>query len=1095
MAEYVCSSVFLLLNQQMIRPDVFSLSFRDSRSGFQENVFAATTRRLYIPRGENQQMRKMNHKQRLVALGLAAFMLLGCASMWAQSTASSNLQGIVTDKTQAVIKSAEVTLTSKATGATRTAQTNDSGEYRFESIAAGVYTVRAKASGFSSVEAKDVEVLIGRTATQNFALVPGGVSETVEVTATAPLVDREKTDVSTNITPQQITDLPLIGRDIGDLAYLAPGVKAADSYDPTKNRYAILSVNGEGGRNVNVTVNGVDNKDNTVGGPVMQLPAEAVQEFQISTQRFSAVNGRSSGAAINVITKSGTNNYHGSAFGFFRDQKFNADQTQANGDGTTTKANPAYTHQFFGGSIGGPIKKDKLFAFFAMEREREHTSLAEAPQAFSELSLVTNLGAQPISTVPTPFFENRINGRLDYTINSKHSAYFSVSTQANNSLNDQSGATFDATEGNFTKNHLQVANLTLNSAFSPTLVNQATFGFQYWNNLIDSTTRAPLFTFPNNIQFGTNTNVPQNSIQRKFQFKDDVSKSIGKHTFKTGVDYIFTPFMGGFFEFNPTLEIDYADLPSKILGTPGGFSNPGLVTGMSIAVGDPTFIIKDAKQLGLYFQDDWKFSQRLTVNLGLRWDKDFDFIGGSKIADSRTFQELQAISKFSPLAASLVAKQAQDYSKGFSPRVGFAYDLTGHGNHVLRGGFGMYYDNTFQNIPLFMEQQANSTIFQTAFSISGSDIVPGTGLTVDQWHIGDPLPTIPAASSQLTPGSIGRLMDPNYRTPVTEEMNAGYTWAINNKSALEVEYVHVLSLHENKTINLDPKIPVNPANIQTTKTTEDAAQNPTCSPTLGCGFFQPLDAAFVAAGVPVLGSLRDEQSIGRSRYDAMNVSYRQRAFHRTDLIMNYTLSRAVGYDEDGGSFRYYPRDPQNPLAPNEFGPSFNDERHHLTIAATAHLPWGLEFSPIVQVGSARPYAPVSGVNQLNFGGGSAAGALVVPKNDQTNLTAFPATTAGKLAASQCYYAGNCVVAPYNSLRGDPYFDMDARLAKNIKLGEKRNLQLAFQAFNLTNHANYGNNFGTTVGDPTFKNPIGFINPTSSTLPRAFIGEFGARFSF
>src|SRR6202008_1056044 len=119
------------------------------------------------------------------------------------------------------------------------------------------------------------------------------------------------------------TDLPLIGRDIADLAYLAPGVKAADSYDPTKNRYSILSVNGHGGRNVNVTVNGGDNKDNTVGGPVMQLPAEAVQEFSISTQRFSAVNGRSEGAAINVITKSGTNLYHGSIFGYFRDTNLN----------------------------------------------------------------------------------------------------------------------------------------------------------------------------------------------------------------------------------------------------------------------------------------------------------------------------------------------------------------------------------------------------------------------------------------------------------------------------------------------------------------------------------------------------------------------------------------------------------------------------------------------------------------------------------------------------------------------------------------------------------------------------------------------------
>lgn len=1030
----------------------------------------------------------MNSKRWLSIAVLGCLVLLSSLSLFGQVTASSSLQGTIMDKSQAVIgNKAEVTVTNKETGAVRTTKTNDTGEYRFDGLSAGIYTVKVTAPGFSNAEAKNLEVLVGRTATQNFTLTPGAVSETVEVAATAPIVDQFKTDVSTNITPEQITDLPLIGRDIADLAYLSPGVKSADSYDPTKNRYAILSVNGEGGRNINVTVNGVDNKDNTVGGPVMQLPAEAVQEFQISTQRFSAVNGRSSGAAINVITKSGSNTYHGSGFGFFREQAFNADQKQANGDGTTTSANPPYERQFFGGSFGGPVMKDKLFGFFAMERQREHTSLAESPLAFSELSLVTSLGAQPISIVPTPFFENRLNGRLDFTINSKNSAYLSVSTQANNSLNDQSGATFDATEGNFTVNHLQVANLTVNSQLSNTLINQFTAGFQYWNNLIDSTTRAPLFTFPNNIQFGTNTNVPQNSIQRKYQFKDDISKTVGKHTLKTGVDFIYTPFMGGFFEFNPTLELDYGQLPSEILALPQGFQTPGLVQSMSIAVGDPTFIIKDAKQLGLYFQDDWKVTQRLTMNLGLRYDRDFDFIGGSKISNSRTFQELQAIAGSSPLAASLVAKQASDYTKGFSPRVGFAYDLNGHGNHVVRGGFGMYYDNTFQNIPLFMEQQANSTIFQTALSLgTPSDVVPGTGLTLGQWHIGDPLPTIPAASSQLAAGSVGRLMDPNYRTPVTEEFNGGYTWAINNKSAFEVEYVHVLSLHENKTINVDPNIPVTPNNITTLSRTG-----------LPGGFFRPLDAAFAAAGQPVLASVRDEQSIGRSRYDGLNISYRARGFRKTDLTMNYTLARAVGYDEDGGSFRYYPRDPQNPLAANEFGPSFNDERHHLTIAATAHLPFGFEISPILQAGSARPYNPIGSSNLLNLGGGSDAGALIVPKNAPTNLTAFddPTNGANVLGAVQCYYSGNCVVAPYNTQRGNPYFNMDARVAKNIKFRERYNLQLMFQAFNLTNHANYGNNFGNVVDDSTFKHPVGFINPTSSLLPRAFTGEFGARFSF
>src|SRR5215470_7555194 len=524
----------------------------------------------------------MHSKRLLQATILICLLLVSCGTLFGQATATSSLQGTVVDKSQAVLGGAEVTLTSKATGESRTVKTNGAGEYKFDLIPAGFYSLKATATGFSTAEAKDVEVLIGRTATQNFTLNPGTVSETIEVTAVAALVDQAKTDVSTNITPEQISDLPMIGRDIADLAYLAPGVKAADSYDPTKNRYSILSVNGMGGRNVNVTVNGVDNKDNTVGGPVMQLPAEAVQEFAVSTQRFSAVNGRSAGAAINVITKSGTNAYHGSVFGFFREQAFNADQKVANGDGTTSSQNPPYSRQWYGGSFGGPIKKDKLFAFFAMERQRENTSIAEDPIALSELKLVTNLGAQPAAIIPTPFYENRINGRMDWTINNKNSAYLSVSTQANNSLNDQSASTFDLTEGNFTINHLQVANLTLNSALTPTLINQFTVGFQYWNNLIDSPTRAPNFTFPlsaGTIQFGTNINVPQGSVQRKYQFKDDLSKGVGKHTFKAGVDYIWTPLMGGFFESNPTLEIDYGLLPSQILAMPQGFQTPGLVTG------------------------------------------------------------------------------------------------------------------------------------------------------------------------------------------------------------------------------------------------------------------------------------------------------------------------------------------------------------------------------------------------------------------------------------------------------------------------------------------------------------------------------------
>src|SRR6266851_369737 len=316
--------------------------------------------------------------KRLTYLLLVGMVLLslGSGNAFAQATASGTIQGTVTDKSGAVVSGAQVVAKSKATDTARTTTSSDTGYYRFELLPIGTYTVTVSKAGFATV-AETIEILIGQMTTVDAELKPGTTSEIIEVTSESPLVDQLKTSVSQNITPSEVQELPLLGRDVANLAYLAPGVKATDSYDPTKNRYAILSVNGQSGRNVNVTINGVDNKDNTVGGPVMQLPLEAVQEFVISTQRFSAANGRSEGAAINLITKSGTNNYHGSVFGFFRDQKFNAIDTLAAQNGSK----PPYSRQFFGGSVGGPIVKDKLFGFFAFERQREHTSFAESSLA------------------------------------------------------------------------------------------------------------------------------------------------------------------------------------------------------------------------------------------------------------------------------------------------------------------------------------------------------------------------------------------------------------------------------------------------------------------------------------------------------------------------------------------------------------------------------------------------------------------------------------------------------------------------------------------------------------------------------------------
>jgi hypothetical protein len=1040
-------------------------------------------------------------------LFVALSLMLLSSSAFAQVTASSALGGTVTDKNGAVIKGATVTATNKATGQTRTATTNDSGEYKIDLLPAGRYDIKANAAGFADSTSENVELLVGQINSLNFTLNPGGVTGTVTITSgETELVNKEKTDISLNITPRDVQDLPLNGRDLANLAYLAPGAKPVDSYDPTKNRLAIFGINGSSGRNVNVTVNGIDNKDNTVGGPVMQFPLEAIQEFIISTQRFSAVNGRSEGAAVNVVTKSGGSQYHGSAFFQVRDRKLNANDFFSK-QGNQPK--PPFNRKIWGGSIGGPLHLPrfgeggpayyktgrKTFFFFAVERQAEATSIPVAPDALAELTLVQSLGAVPSSIIPTPYHDWRVNARIDHTFNSKHSMFLSYNDQSNIGLNDQSGQRNDLTAGNFTTNRLQLANFTLSSAFTSTVVNAATIGYQYWNNLIDTDKKVPTFVFgggATSITFGTNTNVPQQSYQTKYQFKDDLSITRGKHTFRTGFDYLWEPKLGGFFEFNPTLEIDFADLPSAILANrtkyPNGFATPGAITGMSATAGNPYFNLPGgAKMFGVYFQDDWKVRRNFTLNLGLRWDKDFNLIGTKAQALSRTFLALKAIGH--PSARKL----PQDDNRDFSPRIGFAWDMRGNGRHILRGGYGLYYGQTFLNIPLFMIQQANPTIFSGVFAISSAgpgdataDVVPGTSILLSNWRFGiDPLPIIPPPPTQLAAGSTGRIMDADYRNPYTQQWNLGYAWQLNSYSVLEFDYTHVLALHESKTININPQ--------------RRLVANESSS--------RPLTAAFTAAGLPVLGRIDLEASVGRARYDGMNVTYRRRLKRNFSVNANYTLSKAVAYNGNAAAFRNRAFNPFDYFNKVEYGPVPNDTRHRFSMGALVNLPKGIQVAPIVQAESARPYTAGYGgtFDVLGVGSGRGTSHVILTTANPGDLFATtkppfadPVTgVISTVAIRNCLRAGQCFIAPFTNLRGQPFFQLDTRVSKNFKIKERSTLTVLFQVFDLTNRANFGNNFSNNVrsGASSFAQPVGFITPNGVTVPHSFSGEFGVKFAF
>jgi hypothetical protein len=1004
-----------------------------------------------------------------------ALVCLSTSNLPAQVTATATLQGTVTDKTGALIPNAEIKITNKNTGETRAGTSNGAGLYSFNLLPAGTYEVKISMTGFAAADFQGVELAVARTTTIDAELSPSQQATTVVVeAAAAALVDLQKTDVSRPITPSEVENLPLNSRDFVSLAVLAAGARPVNSYDPTKARYGVFSTNGSSGRNVNMTVNGVDNKDNSVGGPVMQLPLESIEEFNISTQRFSAANGRSEGAAVNVITKSGANQPHGSLFFQDRDQAFDSlnyfEQTAHQGSGQKAP----FSRQQFGGSIGGALKKDKTFLFFAIERSREQTSINVNGTAYANDQALAGVAGlpvkpQPTQTIPTPYYDWRYNGRIDHHINDKNTLSASYTNQNNRGLNDQNGSTSDLSQNNFTTNQLIIANATLNSILTPWVVNSATFGYQYWNNLISTNSYVDNLSFPD-LTIGTNGNVPQNTFQKKWQFKDDLAFNHGTHAFKVGVDYLWEPVLGGFFLTDATPVISFFDDPLTILSNtakyPQGFATPGSVQSITEATTGNSYYAEHNKMFGLYFQDDWKVSRRLMLNLGLRWDKDIGLTGGDIQARSRAYLELKAIG--SPYAGGL----PHDQNKDFSPRIGIAYDLTGNGKHIIRAGYGLYYGQIFQNIPLFMEQQANSSLFTTvAYTSSGAgsasaSVLP-SGQLLSAFRFGvDPLPPQAPGAAQLPTGATGQMMDPKYSNPYSEQWNVGYSWQITRNSLIEVEYVHELGLHESKTIVINPTIN-------------------------GVRFTTPL---FQAIGQPVLGGIRDYMSIGRSRYDGMNISYRRRMSKNFSINTTYVLSHALAYNGNSAAFGNGPTDLLNWFAPHDLGPTPADERHRITFSGLINLKWGITVAPIMQWATGRPYNATEGITDV-FGFGSGVGTThaIVLNSDPNNLTATASYTAAQLTA--CISANTCHQVPYDYLRGADFFQLDARFGRFFRFGERAKLEVFFQAFDMTNRANFGTSYGGNIRTSTFLQPTAFITTSGVIVPKSFAGEFGARFSF
>ncbi|MGB8507958.1 MAG: TonB-dependent receptor, partial [Pyrinomonadaceae bacterium] len=735
----------------------------------------------------------------LTAIVLTLTLFMPSAAL-AQTANTGVITGVVQNEKGEVVPNATVRAVNVGTNATREAKTSDEGVYEISQLAPGTYRLEVEAQGFSKVVQDAVVVNVLQRTTINPELRVGSIGEIVNVTAeTAPLVETTKTDVSGVIDQRRLENLPVNGRSFASLAVLIPGATLAPSFDPTKSRVGTFSVGGATGRNVNITVDGGDNKDNAVGGILQNFSLEGIQEFALSTQRFSAANGRSGGALLSVITKSGTNAFHGSIFGFFRDDKLNA-----NAPALLAKANtfifapgdavkPPFSRQQFGGSFGGPIKHDKAFFFGTVERTRERGNSIVSSADQAEIRLLEPFGYKAVQFLPQPFNDTQYTLKGDFNLSSNHTLVTRFAGQNNDALNDQAGFLIvrtDLSGGNKTLNTLYsfLANETW--AVNQRTVNQFTYQYSTFDNQILATTELANLSFPGGLVVGRNGNVPQQTIQKKHQFRDDLSYNRGNHGFKFGGDFTYVPTLGGIFAFSSAPNYEFNFDPSEIAGHPAtfpqGFRTPGVVADIILAGGDPSFNLREgAKQFAWYVQDDWKVTPRLTINMGVRYDVDFGFVDNAHAAENRAYRALKIIG--SPFAHKVV----EDDTNNYSPRVGFAWDVRGDSRSVLRGGYGVYFDQSFLNVPLFAVQQANPEIYASFLN------------DADGLNISSAPPTVPRPLTNPLPGSRGRMLDPDFESPYTQQFNVGYAQEIGRNMSLEFDYVHILGLHEFTSLDIN----------------------------------------------------------------------------------------------------------------------------------------------------------------------------------------------------------------------------------------------------------------------------------------------------
>jgi len=1001
----------------------------------------------------------MNRGTHLTALwrlaALLCALVAGAGPAHAQATSTFN--GRILDQGDAVLPGVTVTVTNVNTGVVRTTVTNAEGAYFMPGLNAGVYLVTAELAGFANATRENVTLGVNATITLDLRMALAGVTEAVTVTAASPLIEVTQSKVAATIETTELQNLPMITRSVSGMLALLPGAAPAAPTHRSKENVGSVSFAGGSGTNTMTTVDGADNKDYRYSGPLLTYTTEALEQFQLATHRFSAADGRAGGAAVTMITKSGTNLYDGSAFIFARDEALAAKDHFTK---VASREQAPYSRQQFGGSVGGPIVRNRMFFFGAAEQVYEDVSVPVPANLFREKQLLveaTNAGLLSPGLVnpnhpqagPRPMRLGMYTGKVDTQLNNSHSLMVRYAGQRDERDAVTYNAANDLREPENSSIRMWSAVGQHNWVLGSSGLNQITAQVNHLHRLSDVTSNitGEHYTrdFPNVPVFPARLDFPSvttgaggagGSITDTYviQIKDEMSLQQGTHALKFGVNYNRLPDLGlrNANEHFPTVE--FFDDPSVILSNsngryPQGFSTPGIVASWQQANRVMSLdIVEGAQQFSTWFQDDWRITPRLTLNLGVRHDLDINFFDQRNYRNNATRLVLEAIGH----PGGGLPKTP---TNNVSPRVGFAYDLTGEGRRVLRGGYGLYFDQVITGGWGDVSSQ-NKRPMNVLATLTNTAIGVGQ-LATFRFGI-DPLPPQPTESNTLPRGSTGEWLSPGLSNPYNHQVHLGYAHELAANTTLSVDFTHVEGRNELRQTNPNPIVD-------------------------GRRFLA--DDFVRVFGIPnVLNRIDILSSIGRSRYDAMTVRL-QRRLPRATLQAHYTLSGAYAHGGRTGwrSGAALPQNAFDPLGPGEWGPTENDERHRVVAMGVFELPYGVQVSPVFQAASARPYTLTAG-RDLN--------------RDGTNNDRYidPATSQQ---------------VAINSARGDNTVVLDLRTTKFVSLGGGRRLGLFAEFFNLFDSVNFGNEYTGNARSANFRQPTDFIPGVG--YPRQV--QLGARFLF